>query len=271
MPSFKTLGDRCKFAEKNFGNLPYLLNGTPALCRIDGKAFHTFCKGLLRPFDENLSQLMIETNKFLVDQTNAVWGYTQSDEISLCWYTDKEESQMYFDGRRQKIESITAALASVYFNKSLEKYIPEKSYLMPVFDSRAWSVSNKIEASKYFLWRQLDASKNSVSMASQSVYSHTELHGKNTNDKHELLYRKGINWNDYPNFFKRGTFIRRVKKLIPFSEEEIDNLPAQHLARQNRDLTIEINVLELVDMPPFTKVTNKVGVLFNGETPQVLK
>jgi tRNA(His) 5'-end guanylyltransferase len=58
----------------------------PVCCRIDGRAFSGFCKGLKRPFDERLSNLMAETTKHLVTQSGAKLGYTQSDEISLIWY-----------------------------------------------------------------------------------------------------------------------------------------------------------------------------------------
>src|SRR5215471_4222370 len=57
----------------------------PALARLDGRAFHNFVRGLARPYDKRLSDLMIDTATFLVRETNAVAGYTQSDEITLAW------------------------------------------------------------------------------------------------------------------------------------------------------------------------------------------
>lgn len=69
---------------------------TPILVRLDGKAFHTFTKGLQRPFDKRLSDLMVDTTKFLVEQSNATVGYTQSDEISLAIYTEDPNSEVYF-------------------------------------------------------------------------------------------------------------------------------------------------------------------------------
>lgn len=70
----------------------------PVCIRLDGKAFHNWTKGLERPFDESFRSIMVETTKYLVDETCAVMGYTQSDEISLILYSNKIESQIYFDG-----------------------------------------------------------------------------------------------------------------------------------------------------------------------------
>ena len=123
------------------------------------------------------------------------------------------------------------------------------------------------EASNVFLWREYDATKNSIQMAAHHYYSHKELLGKHTGDMQEMLFQKGINWNDYPAFFKRGSFFQRKKKMIKFSDVELENLPAKHAARTNPDLKVERSVIEEVNMPPFGKVTNRVGVIFNGEEP----
>ena len=98
----------------------------PVIARLDGKGFSKFTKGLKRPYDERLSNLMIETTKYLVKETNANCGYTQSDEITLVWYTDKIDSSIYFDGRLFKMFSDLSAMASVFFNRELGKYLPEK-------------------------------------------------------------------------------------------------------------------------------------------------
>ncbi len=83
---FKNLSDWCKWLEKNFS--PEVMIPTlPVIIRLDGNNFSTWTKSLTKPFDENLSQLMIETTKMLVQETNAVIGYTQSDEITLILYS----------------------------------------------------------------------------------------------------------------------------------------------------------------------------------------
>lgn len=82
-----------------------------------------------------------------------------------------------------------------------------------------------------------------------------------------MLFQKGINFNDYPSFFKRGSYVRRVKKFIKFSTEELEKLPAKHEARMNPDLTVERSVVERVELPPITKIVNRVDVFFNGADP----
>lgn len=262
MPKFKTLGDRCKFYEQNGSIAPYI--NSPMLCRIDGKAFHSFCRGLHRPFDKRLSDLMVDTARFLLEETCANWVYTQSDEISLCWIAE-DDTQLFFDGKTQKVTSITASMATYYFNKN--NTIEEKKNTPACFDSRCWGVPNLLECYKYLLWRQNDATRNAISMAAQSIFSHNALQKKKCGEMQEMLWQKGINFNEYPSFFKRGTFLRRVKRQTKFTIKEIDKLPLQHEARKNPNLLIERTVLEVVDLPPLNKVENKLGVLFQGEEP----
>jgi len=258
-----SLGDRMKSYENQTCGIR-LLPKIPVMARLDGKGFSKFTKGLKRPFDERLSNLMVETTQYLVKETNANCGYTQSDEITLTWYSDTYESKIYFDGRYFKMLSDLAAMASVYFNRKLAEYLPEKVHLMPRFDCRVWNVPTVDEAANTFLWRELDATKNSISMAAQHYYSHTELHGKDSSTKQEMLFQKGINWNDYPAFFKRGTYVQRKRQLTKFSPEELLNLPPKHSARLNPDLVIERWKLGRVNLPPLVTVSNRADVILYG-------
>src|ERR1700722_9495140 len=181
----------------------------PVIARLDGKCFSKFKLGLARPYDERLSNLMIEVTKYLVQETVACAGFCQSDEISLAWYSDNTISQIYFNGRIQKMTSVLAAMCSVKFNKLLPFFIPEKSHLEPCFDCRVWQVPNLEEGANAFLWREFDATKNSISMAAQHYYSHKELMNKHTGEMQEMLWQKGVNWNDYPDFFRRGSYVQR--------------------------------------------------------------
>lgn len=250
-----------------------LMPRLPIIVRLDGKCFSKFTKGLNRPYDKRMSRLMIETTKALVAETNALIGYTQSDEISLVIYSDSEKSQVYYDGRIQKIIGDLAAFATGIFNNLLDQYIPEKKSNNPMkfprFDCRVWNVPDKTEAANAILWREKDASKNSISMAARSFYSHKELHLKTSNEMQDMLMNKGINWNDYPSFFKRGTFIQRQRKLMPYSKEEIDKLPQKHQARSNPDLVIERWIINEIKMPKFSSVLNREEVIFNGSEPIV--
>lgn len=176
MAESSEIGKRMKHYEKlaNFR----LLNQIPVIARLDGKCFHKFCKNLDRPFDLRLSSTMIKLAKFLVDETNARCAYTQSDEISMIWLAKSYKSSVFFDYKLQKMNSVLASMCSVYFNKLIKEAIPDKINTFPLFDCRVWNVPNETEAVNYLVWRELDATKNSVGMAASCYYSASELDGK---------------------------------------------------------------------------------------------
>lgn len=258
------LGNRMKayeLAEAGRRLMPLL----PVIARIDGRSFHTFTKGLNRPYDERFNQAMINTTAFLVEQTNACIGYTQSDEITLIWHSTDYKSQIFFDGRIMKMTSQLAALATICFYREIQNNLPA-NYVekLPTFDARVWNVPNRQEAINNLIWREWDATKNSLTMAASGLYSHKELHGKHSSQKHDMIMEKGINWNDYPSHFKRGTYVQRKTKLIPFSVDELQKLPPLHKAHKDPHMLVEIRVVEVVELPPLTKISNQEDVIFNG-------
>jgi tRNA(His) guanylyltransferase len=260
------LGDRMKLyenAEAGRRFLPLI----PILARIDGRTFSSFTRGLKRPYDETLSEIMVSTTAKLAKETNALLGYTQSDEISLLWYSDNIQSQIWFDGRIAKMTSQLAAQATLFFYTELLEKLPDYARKMPTFDARVWQVPNKQEAANCFLWRELDATKNSISMAAQSYYSHKQLQGKNGSEKQEMLFQKGVNWNNFPEFFKRGTYVRKRVVSRKFSRTELEKLPPKHAARSNPNLTVERTEWERIHFPPFNSVKNKEAVIFDGDSP----
>jgi tRNA(His) 5'-end guanylyltransferase len=260
------LGDRMKMYESRESGraMPRL----PVLARLDGKCFSNWTRGLDRPYDIALTKMMVAVTKGLVQQTSALMGYTQSDEITLLWYSPDARSQIYLDGKTQKMCSVLASMATWHFNYLVPMMLSCNEGMPAFFDCRVWTVPTQWEAANAFLWRVQDATKNSISMAAQTVYSHKELHKKHQGDMQEMLFQKGINWNDYPAFFKRGTFIQKRSVERAFTCDEIDKLPPKHEAHTNPDLKIERSDYVELDMPPFGKVTNKIGVLFGGEEPR---
>jgi tRNA(His) guanylyltransferase len=261
-------GDRMKMYERQEAGrrlMPLL----PVMARIDGRSFSKFTKGLERPYDVRLSNLMIATTKWLVEETAACMGYAQSDEITLAWYSDNLDTQIFFDGKVSKMISHLAALATVQFNYSLPNFLPEVyKHKLPTFDARVWNVPNMVEGANVFLWREQDATKNSISMAARHYYSHKELMNKNGSEMQEMLFQKGVNWNNYPAFFKRGTYIQRRKVSRPFHADELEKLPPMHEARRNPNLVIERTEVQALQMPPFVTVGNRPGVIFFGEEPK---
>lgn len=258
------LGERMKGYEREYAGR-ILMPLIPLCCRIDGKAFHTFTRGLDRPFDAAFSSLMVATTVHLTGETNAACGYTQSDEISLVWYEPDPETMFPFGGKLLKMTSILASMATAYFHRRLPDFLPSRVGRTPLFDCRVWSVPTLGEAVNYLYWRERDATRNSILMAAASVYSHAQMHGKNTVILQDMLKSKNINWSDYPPGFKRGTFARSRKVTRPFTAEELELLPPKHEARRDPGLVVERRVTEALKLPPLSKIDNKEGVLFRGE------
>jgi tRNA(His) guanylyltransferase len=261
-----SLGDRIKSYEAatESRTLPQL----PVVVRLDGRSFSKFTKGMKRPFDKEFRQAMIEVTKYLVEQTNAKIGYTQSDEISLVLHVDNVNSEIMFNGRIQKIVSNFASMASVKFLIEMQKRFPEKvseGKTLPSFDARAFSVPNKTEATNSIFWRTLDAQKNSISMVAHTYFSHKSLQDLSGEDKKVRLRNEvGIDWNDYSSAEKQGVFIRKEKVRIQLDKEHLERIPVDK--RPEGGWVDRKKVVE-IDMPDFLRVTNRNDVIFDGATP----
>ena len=230
MPIKDELGTRMK---EFYESVPKtrLVRRMPVAIRLDGKAFHTFTRGFEKPFDEVLGKSMRETMKYLCENIQGcVFGYTQSDEITLILQDYKElTTDAWFDYEVQKLCSISASMATMAFNKFFAKNVdnylfdtgelgnvPEelsdigKTYMKAIkkgamFDARCFNIP-KEEVCNLIYWRQLDATRNSIQMVGQTNFSHKELQNKSCNMIQEMLFaEKGINWNDYPTYLKRGS------------------------------------------------------------------
>ena len=237
--------------------------GAPLIARLDGRAFHTFTKGLDRPFDKGMTELMQETTKFLVTETKAMIGYTQSDEITLIWYEPDQEKSYMFGGRFQKIASTLSALASAYFNRNLEHYLPSKKDEIPTFDARVWSVPTLEDAYKTLLWRELDAIKNSITMLALKHFKHKEIHGVDSKKKLQMLREIGDPWENYPSCNRKGTYIKRISEFQAFTAEEIEKIPEKHRpALGEVYLRSKVKIVELPDMQTLEHSATKYAIIF---------
>ncbi|TVX86040.1 tRNA(His) guanylyltransferase Thg1 family protein [Paenibacillus agilis] len=187
----------------------YLMKRMPVILRIDGKAFHTYTKGLEKPFSDMLAGFFWEASKYVSKEMMGVKvAYHQSDEVSfLLTNYHKLTTESWFDNNLQKMVSVAASLFTYKFNE-LTRGIIDKPAL---FDCRAF-VLPKEEVNNYFIWRQQDASKNSISMVAQSQFPHKSLQGLNGNQMQDKLFNEqGINWNDLPTWQKRGVCITKTQ------------------------------------------------------------
>lgn len=209
------LGDRMK---RNYEQKYFLTRRTPAIMRLDGRAFHTLTKGL-DPFNERVRKAMyVATRALLHEIQGAKFAYQQSDEISiLITDYDRIETDAWFGYEIQKMCSVAAGIASVAFSGATGK--------TACFDARVANYPED-EVANYFLWRSLDWERNSLSLYSRKFFSHRALHGKGKAAQHEMLYEIGKNWaTDLSPVEKNATFI------VPTSERgyEFDymHLPPQ--------------------------------------------
>lgn len=194
-----SLGDRMKGYER--ASRLALPRRMPVIIRVDGKGFHGVTRDCERPFDGRLMGLMDGVALALCEEAQgAVLAFVQSDEVSILLHNYKRlQSEAWFDNDLQKLVSVAAATAAGVFS----------SRWKPVaFDARAF-VLPEAEVCNYFIWRQQDATRNSIQMATRAVYSHAQVDEKNTSEMQEMLHAKGINWNDYPVGCKRGRAVIR--------------------------------------------------------------
>lgn len=193
MRLFETANDFC------------VLPGIYMVARIDGRHFHTLTKETGKfeaPFDEKFRDMMIETVKHLMNcGFQVLYGYTQSDEISLLFSIDENA----FARKIRKFNSILAAEASAKFSLLLGD--------VASFDCRISQLPTKENVRDYFRWRNEDANRNALNahcywLLRKEGLNKNEatkiIEGKSTSEKNEFLFSKGINFNDIPSWQKRG-------------------------------------------------------------------
>jgi len=223
------IGNRMKEKYENRAKA-FLTARTPVIMRLDGKAFHTYTKGLKRPYSTLLKNAMVSTANVLMNQIQGTrLSYTQSDEISLfiADYT-KFKSEGWFEYNVQKMVSVASSIATAEFNRYMDTRVigghPEIEKrntmgLPALFDARVFNIP-KEEVANYFYWRQIDWKRNSIQMLSQSLFSHGELHKKNTQNMLDMCYEKGYDWHSIDNVWKNGTYIYQPVDVIA---KKIDN------------------------------------------------
>ena len=297
--SADSLGDRIKLYESRETERTFM-RGLPVVIRVDGRSFSKFTAGMTRPYDRDMSELMTETARYLVDKTGAEVGYTQSDEISLIidpWRMPaagdilsasesgadnalsdisarsydavsriRGDTETFFRGRIQKITGVVSGMATARFLQGAIQLWPERcARTLPVFDCRCFEVPGRDEAVAALVWRELDATKNAVSMAARAYFPHSRLQGRKSSELQEMLWQEhGINFNDYPARFKRGVYLRRTQKEYTLSVQELARIPENR--RPPHGIIMKTEITEL-SLPPIVRVANKAAVILDGAEP----
>lgn len=205
-----SFGDRMKSYEAVTRSV--LLPHSYTILRVDGRAFHTYLRKALKPYDQNFIADMQWVGITLCQEiSGTVFAYGQSDEISLLISDVEPQAQPWFGGVVQKMVSVASgvATAALMAQRGLSG--------MPHFDARVFTLPSLTEVGNYFIWRQRDAVRNSVSMAAQAKFSPLALHGKNSDQMQDMLWTVGVNWNDYPDTCKRGWIVKRAIRDMPVS------------------------------------------------------
>jgi tRNA(His) 5'-end guanylyltransferase len=174
--------------------------------RVDGRSFSTLtAERYDKPFDRAFADRMVAAARALVEELQGAFAYVQSDEISLCLPPDWE----LFARRAEKIVSLAAGTASAAFTAEADH--------LAIFDARIWSAARREDVVTYFRWRAGDAARCALQNAcywtlreegDTARQASERLHGRGASFKNELLFERGINFNDLPVWQRRGVVVR---------------------------------------------------------------
>lgn len=255
-------GDRMKSLEKAFTS--QLIEPPAFLCvRIDGKGFSKFTKGFAKPFDDGLSEAMILTTERLVKETHASVGYTQSDEITLLYKPNVNGHEFLFGGKTSKLNSVLASMTAANFNYFIGKTAPTQyaDKGLAYFDCRSWAAPSDIEASNVLLWRTQDARKNSISSLCRWTAGHKAMESLNQEQMKELLLdTHGVSWEELPNKYKYGTYVKSVVYETYLSQDIVGKIPKHKL--QDSSLLVKRSRIERIDIGYFGDLSLNERITF---------
>lgn len=273
----KPLGDRMKEFESVHTETS-LIPGIPVYVRIDGRAFHTFTRGLAKPFDPDFARAMKETTKYLHDKTNAFISYVQSDEISLCYLAPEK---MPFGTRLFKLESCLAGMASAAFcinglhvqhgnfYEHSEFYRSRIMKFIPHFDCRVVQLPLE-EIPNMLLWRERDCLKNAITLVALEHFSNKQIHKKNSDEKIAMLKEIGIDFNkDIDEDFRFGSWFKRVVFEKELEPEVIAKIPEnkRKLDEHGKMVVTRSEVRQIKFGMPISEMVNRNEVILEDAAP----
>ncbi len=229
------LSDRMKRYELSFKQ--HIVRRCPAICRLDGRAFHTLTSKLEKPYDPVFHTVMESVAKHLCECIpTAKFAFGQSDEISILLIDyGNSETDAFFDGVVQKLASLIASEATSIFSACIfkmvngalpafEEFLPAYADLMfkATFDARVFTVPEK-DVNNYFVWRQQDARRNAVQGTAQLHLSAADIKNKSNV---MLMDELGERWTSMPESFRNGYMIWRESGATDQMREKFTNAPA---------------------------------------------
>lgn len=241
---FDALGDKHKKFEENRNDR--LMSGVPVMARLDGRAFHTLTRNCVKPYDVKFIEAMDTTCIELIRQYNAEIGYCQSDEITLVW-----PNLEMFDLRIQKLCSSMASDATFAFSNAWG--------VKGAFDCRVWNVPNLELAAENFMWREMDATRNSINMAAHEIFKQSELDGIGSKQRIAMMEERGFHWALQEDRFKRGSFYKKERQMKNLSDEELAQIPEKFRPTG----PVARGVIVRKNWPILTSINNKVDMFFD--------
>lgn len=203
---FETLDARMRVYETAHDHC--VLPDMHIVVRLDGRGFTRLTKELWpfqAPFDPRFRDLMLDTVEHLMQcGVGAVYGYAQSDEISLLLRRDDDS----FGRKVRKLVSVLAGEASAKFSLGLGG--------LAAFDARVSQLPSPERVVEYFRWRHEDAHRNALNAhgywllrqrGESATAADAALRGLSIAQKNELLFAHGINFNEVPAWHRRGAAV----------------------------------------------------------------
>lgn len=228
---YDELGDRVKAFESK-ANAEQFDPHSFILARVDGRAFHTFTKGMAKPYDDMVFTAMIGATIAVSADLKPRLAFVQSDEATFCWHYPKREQvqmcELPFNGRVQKLCSLLAgAFSSAFLDTCVRQDAPRYLELnrVPVFDCRVWDVPTYKDQVDAFTWREKDAVKNAVSSAACTIATPKELEGLRHRERLALMAERGLDWPSFPNAYKHGAYVRRLTTSEPLDPVTWASIP----------------------------------------------
>ncbi|GBG28065.1 tRNAHis guanylyltransferase [Hondaea fermentalgiana] len=210
---FEDVGDVC-------------LPSTYIVVRLDGRGFTKFTKAhdLVKPNDKRALDLMNRCGVAVMEEFGEIaLGYGQSDEFSFVFRRDA----VVFKRRKAKILSLLVSLFSSAYVFHWATFFPQTLLQgPPQFDARIVLYPTDKSMRDYFRWRQADCHINNLfntafwalvhQGARTPAEAEAELSGTLSQDKHEIMFSSfGINYNNEPAQFRKGSVLRRVMHPVP--------------------------------------------------------
>ncbi|KAL5417743.1 hypothetical protein PMIN06_005481 [Paraphaeosphaeria minitans] len=206
---------------RNFELPDNLLPNTFVVVRIDGRGFTklTTKYNFVKPNDRRALDLMnCAAEAVMKELPDLVLAYGQSDEYSFIFHKDC----MLFERRASKLVTTIVSTFTANYVLGWAKHFPDAPLTAPLpsFDGRAVCYPSNTNLRDYLSWRQADCHINNLYNTTfwalvqqgglENRVAEKELSGTVSGDKNEILFKRfGINYNNEPEIFKKGSVLYR--------------------------------------------------------------